>query len=247
MRSQGFGLSWVLDRAPDVVVRSLAPDFVFCDADTYLSTNVADRLFKRDVEAYVSVDGPFSLLAHDIGWPAAISASMRDDAGEKIASYMPRVLETVQRVIDRGADAVVLAEDISGDEPILTEEFVLEQLLPHYAKVGEVTREADVPLIHHSDGDVRWIYAALESAGFDGVHISHPVRSTVGELFALADDYGLIPLGGIVSRLIDEDPRDDAAFVRKLVESGPALICDDGGAQKQEEFARIAEILRLSR
>jgi hypothetical protein len=90
---------------------------------------------------------------------------------------------------------LVVADDLAGASGwLVSPDFALEALAPCYS---QITREAGIPAIFHSDGDVRALYPALSAAGFAGVHVAIPGYVAIGQSILAAQAAGLVPVGGI--------------------------------------------------
>lgn len=247
--TSGFGLSWVLAEGRGLVTKSLAPSFVFVDYETFINTNVEQRLDKRSIDAYVSISAPIGLLTSLYGWDSALEMIARGDADPACQRAIGYGIRAVEQAVEAGASAIVLCDDLCGVHvPLVDPRMVVDHFLPFYERFAEKAHELDVPLIFHSDGDIRTYYEILATDGFSGVHIAHPDLHQTGELFSAARDCGLRPLGGLVSaRCADTDVEQLAHFAAHLLEEGPALICDDGAAVTTQQLNALVAALARTR
>ncbi|NTU89850.1 MAG: hypothetical protein HGA54_08145 [Actinobacteria bacterium] len=247
--TSAFGLSWVIAEGRDLITKSLAPSFVFVDYETFANTNVRHRLAKRKIDAYVSLCAPLGLLASMYGWDQAqrISAHLDGvEAYERTCSYISKSMEMA---LELGADALVICDDLCGSKgPLLGPLFVIEHLIPLYERFAQEARAIGLPIIFHSDGDIREYYPALASAGYTGVHIAHPDFEQTEQLFDAAREVNLVPLGGLVSAQAKAETAETLAdFAIALASKGPTLICDDGAVKSLEEFEIIIDALARCR
>ena len=246
--SSGHGLSWVLADGRDLITKTLAPSFVFVDLETYVNTNVCQRLRKRSIAAYVSVSAPTMLLASLYGHTRAIEmlcSEKEDVAVKRAVDYVCQAFESASAA---GADALIICDDLCGvASPIVDPLKVMECIIPGYAAFTAKAAELELPLVFHSMGDIRDYYAALASEGFAGVHVSHPVPETVSEMFTAAREAGLVPLGGLIGTRVEDGAESLAGYARGLEESGPALICDDGTIKDLDGLKVVTDALAILR
>lgn len=247
--TSGFGFSWILDSGKDLVTKSLSPDFVFVDYETFVNTNVRHRLAKRSIAAYVSLCAPTGLLASLYGWQKAIDVMSDESDPATCRRALDYIFSSVDRAEEEGADAIILCDDLCGEKaPIMDPRFVIEHVLPDYQRIADHVAERGLPIIYHSTGDIREYYSALASDGYSAVHIVHPGYEQTEELFEAARRAGLLPMGGIIaSRTGKDDPSEIARFAAARCAEGGALICDDGSRDSIEDIEEIIGILQTAR
>ncbi|MDO5043881.1 MAG: hypothetical protein Q4E22_01110 [Coriobacteriia bacterium] len=235
-----FGLTWVPQEARQHIVKSLAPDFLFVSADEFLTSNIKHRCEKRNIEIYVSVLAPVSILKQ----------SKQELSKKAIEEELNNTLKIIEKVILDGADKVVIVEDLGGEDPLrLNPMFVVEELLPLYQILVNRIKSLGLDAIFKSSGDIHEFYPGLSNTGFYGVHIAHESEETTYDLFLKALEEGLIPFGGIISdKLSEEEDTDHAcSFLDKLMklERGDELyLCDDGLLLDESETLRAIEIIK---
>lgn len=247
LMQQGFGFSWVLPEGAELIKKSLAPSCLFIDSEQFAQTNAKHRFEKRGIAAFVSVAAPLSVLAHERGWAVAVEAAKSDPAvlGGQRAE---RVAQAVANACDQGADAIVICDELFMPGAQIDPFFALEHLMPCYQELVQVATTAGIPAVFHTQGDARGLYPALAGVGFAGVHVAHPQPDRVRELFSAARESKLVPVGGIVGEGIMERPLDEAvALAVELAQGGPAIICDDGTLEGEDQMARAAQVLTEAR
>lgn len=247
--TSGFGLSWVLAEGRGLITKSLAPSFVFVDYETFINTNIEQRLDKRGIDAYVSISAPIGLLTSLYGWDKALDMVAHGDNDPACRRAIDYGIHSIEQAIEAGASAVVLCDDLCGVHvPLVDPRMVVDHFLPLYERFAAKARELDTPLIFHSDGDIRTYYEILSSDGFSGVHVAHPDFKQTEELFSTARACGLRPLGGLVSaRCADAETEHLAQFAAHLLVGGPALICDDGAAATTQQLGSLVAALARTR
>lgn len=247
--TSGFGFSWVLPYGKDLLTKSVAPSFLFIDYSTFSNTNIRHRLTKRMIDAYVSISAPFWLLASVYGWDEArlkMTSPESTEALEHACAYINQCMEDAR---DAGADAIVLCDDLCGSKgPVPDPLFVVESILPLYDGFARKADELGIPLIFHSDGDIREYYPHLANDGFMGVHVAHPAYDQTAELFDAVRAQGMIPLGGLITaRAEDDGPGKLAHFAAELASAGSALICDDGAVDSAEQLEPMVAAMQRAR
>jgi hypothetical protein len=246
--TNGFGFSWVLPFGKDLLTKSVAPAFLFVDYGSFLNTNISHRLNKRMIDAFVSINAPYWLLASLYGWDEALSKLESNEGGarDQACDFVERAMDDAAR---GGAEAIVLCDDLCGAVgPVPDPLFVVEHVLPLYAGFVEKARSLSMPIIFHADGDIREYYPYLAHAGFDAVHVAHPSYDQTRELCAAVREAGMLPFGGFVGARVERDGIDElVAFVRRLLSEGPLVVCDDGALKTKEQLAKVIEAMRLCR
>lgn len=244
-----FGLSWALPYGKELLTKSLAPSFVFVDFETFANTNVAHRLSKRGISAYVSINAPLQLLTSLYGWDEAVSIASGTGQTRALDQAVEYVERSMRAAAEAGASAVVLCDDLCGtSNPQPSPLFVVGSLVPLYQRFGRIARSAGIPLIFHSEGDIHEYYSAFAESGYAGVHIAHPTFEQTAELFAAAREHGLTPIGGIVCSQLLKGKTDEAVeFAANLCAGGPALICDDGRATSEDEMRQVIDAMAAVR
>ncbi len=243
--TSGFGLSWVLPEAKDLVTKSLAPSFVFVDYETFANTNVGYRLAKRGIDAYVSLTAPYMLLASIYGWNESLRVMSGNGNPKALARAVEYLSSSIEASAQAGADAIVICDDICGHEaPLVDPILVTEAFMPLYEQFVAMAQAVGLPAIHHSKGDIHEYYTGLAQCGFEGVHIAHPALAQTKALFESAREQQLTPFGGLVSAYASADSAQELYdFAIELAQTSPAMICDDGAVGSKDEFENIIDVL----
>ena len=78
--------------------------------------------------------------------------------------------ELIKRAIKEGVDIIFLADDFAFNKGLFVEPKLLERLWrPHYDRIIAPAREADIPIIFHSDGKIDEAMEMLLDMGVDGI------------------------------------------------------------------------------
>jgi hypothetical protein len=231
--------------------RALALDFVFVNAAAPWSADVARR---AGCGVMWVVDG--------ILWPAlgaagpvveSLKRTVRDPASlaEVLDRETVRATVRIQRGLELGVDAIVLADDLAGTDGLLiTPEFAEHELFPRIAGLLELIA-GRIPVLLHSDGDIRQLLPGLRDVGFVAVHAGGGLsREGFEQLFWEARTCNLSVVGGIQTSTLG---RGTYAALRAgtrvalLAQAGGLVIADDGGITTTEEIEAFAAALGAAR
>lgn len=218
-----------------------------------LSTrSMVEELAGSGVATASVVDGVFGRVARQMGWSEAIAAS----------AHRHRELEELLRtaaadagveslaVLETGASAVVIADDVAGSSgPLVDPDFASRALLPHYSAILAPWSEAGKPAVFHSDGDVRWLYRDLAAVGFSAVHVTPGADTpTVAEMFAAAAHAGLCPIGGLRAAALEIERAQEAVgqVIEEIADSGVerVFVADDGGITDAAQLSALVEVFK---
>ena len=159
--------------------------------------------------------GPFTAAYMAMGFARFFLRLMDDPA------FVQRVMENrtawciaqYQCAVDLGAEIVILGEDVAfNDGPMIRPQRYRELVLPFHR---EIVAALDVPVIWHSDGDMRALLPVAIEAGFVGVHGLEPAAGI--NLAAVRREFGrdLALIGNLDIRVLAQD---DLGAVRREVE-----------------------------
>ena len=110
------------------------------------------------------------------------------DDPELVARTYARVGEWVVSIYERLAPHPAVGALWLGDDLAYTEgmffspDFAREHILPWYAQVADIARAHDLPLLFHSDGDIRPIIPDLIQLGVNAIHPIEPKGMDIAEI-----------------------------------------------------------------
>jgi uroporphyrinogen decarboxylase len=181
-------------------------------------------------------------------WPAleamGVATGLREAAHGtgSLAEPMDAALTCAVRAVDvglrAGATALVVADDLAGSEgPLLDPVFLRAAVFPRLADLAALARDAGVPAILHSDGDIRALMPAIAMAGFVAVHGDTGGGRHLDASLAAARMTGLTMIGGIpTAALADEGiARAAGTHAGALAAVGGLMPADDGGVTTTHE------------
>ncbi|MBD3254645.1 MAG: hypothetical protein GF383_06105 [Candidatus Lokiarchaeota archaeon] len=137
---------------------------------------------------------------------------------EFVNALMERSTEWTIAMIERacatGADFVMVGDDVAfGTGPMMSPKLFKELVIPHYKEIVKVCK---VPLIWHSDGDIRSLIPMIIDAGFAGIHSLEPnAHINMGEIKELYGEKIVLAGNLDVSTILTQS---DLDLVRKDVE-----------------------------
>ena len=152
------------------------------------------RRFASETDLFVmgQVGGPVSMLDEMFGMEDYLVYCLTNPAeirtiGEKVMEFE---VAKARLFIDSGAEAILIADDIAFNSGCLLPPEVMRELVyPLYrTALAAIKRYRDVPVVFHSDGDLRLCLSELVDCGFDGLHSLQP--SAGMDIAAVKRDYG---------------------------------------------------------
>jgi hypothetical protein len=226
-------------------------DFVFVDATAPWAAEAFEK--RGDLAVAWVVDGPLWPVLSESGSIAeALRRTLREPASLSagLDHHTWRAAALTAKGVDLGADAVVIADDLGGSEGLLvTPEFAHDEVIPRLARVATAAG-GRVPMLLHSDGDVRTILPALRSAGYAGLHSGGLSREDFESLFWEARRHHLAVLGGIPAASLG---RGRVAAIQAgtrmamLAQAGGLLVADDGGITTAAEIDSYSSAVGAAR
>lgn len=232
------------------LVSALSLDFAFVPAGEPWAAEALRSLRGEGAASLWSVAGVLGRVGERVGWVDMLRMTVAEPGG--LAVYIGEVLhdalDEVRRGVAEGADAVVIADDLAGAMgPLVAPDFALDALVPCYRMLAREAIAHDVPVVFHSDGDIRTILPALKRAGFSAVHLAGLASSAFLTSHAVARSAGLTVLGGVEVASLGTGARRLGAHAGLLALANGMLVCDDGGITSTEEVAAYASALDAAR
>lgn len=263
--SSPVGVTWVPEPALDALfwgkaatpaealsalAQDVPLDFAFVPGDAEWAADAVARLHAVGALPVWTVSGPLGRVEERLGAVETLrmSAAEPSDLAAIIDRQLHAALDEVRRGADLGVRAVVIADDLAGEEgPLVSPDYALDALVPCYRRLAQqVIEGAAIPLFH-SDGDVRPLLPALAHAGFAAIH---PGGLTSNRLAAVAGGAwakGMVVVGGLRAARLLSATREEATAAVALSGRGPLLISDDGGIASAEQLAAFVTAARTVR
>jgi uroporphyrinogen decarboxylase len=177
------------------------------------------------------------------------------------AAFAHRLLENrtqwciaqYQRARELGAEVLVLGDDVAfRDGPMISPRMYREFVLPYHCRI---VAALDVPVIWHSDGDIRSLLPMAIEAGFVGVHGLEPaagvdlaeVKREYGRDLALVGNLDISVLAGddadAVRRELDRCMAQGAPGGGYMLASCNSIFAGLNGRMVREMFRYAGELL----
>lgn len=173
---------------------------------TYL-TQVRER-YPDHCYMFGSHDGPFTAAYMAMGFETFFIKLMEDTTLiHKLLEHRTNwCIALFQEAIRLGAEVIVLGEDSAHSQgPMISPVMWEEHILPYHHQIVE---ELSVPVIWHSDGDIRTLLPYASEAGFVGVHGLDPISGI--NLQEIKAEYGheLVLIGNVDVRVLCDSDLD---------------------------------------
>lgn len=243
-------------RPADVLVQAasaLRASFAFVPAAEPWAEEAVASLVEADVAPFWVASGPLWPLLEARGVMQGLRETLTrpEEVGEELEDALDALLLEVMRGERLGARAVVLAEDLAGGHgPLVAPDFAIAELLPRYERLVRLARSLDLPVLFHSDGDIRPLLVAIARAGFTGVHAGGGLDFEAFErLFWSAREAGLVVVGGLLTPELANAARAETigSTVGVLAQAGGLFVADDGGITQTDEVAAMVAALAAAR
>jgi len=152
------------------------------------------RRYSQESDFFVmaQIGGPVSMLDEMFGMEDYLVYALTNPKeiriiGEKVMEFE---VAKAKLFIDAGAEAILMADDIAFNTGCFLPPSIMEEVAyPLYRQaLSEIRRYGNVPVVFHSDGDLRLILKDLAALGFDGLHSLQP--SAGMDIAAVKRDYG---------------------------------------------------------
>lgn len=182
-----------------------AGDFINGDGDLESCTGV-----KRDQGLFIFsvVDGAFQSVMKRKGFAdfCLSSAIQPERLGREIRLYSDEILPVIERVINKGAHGVIIADDIAYKQgTYVAPGFIAKYLLPCWRDQVLAAKRFKAPVFFHSDGNINAVLPYVVEAGFGGLQCLDP--SSGMDMKTVKDVYGqcLCLMGNIDPALLSPD------------------------------------------
>lgn len=213
-----------------------------------------EPLADAGISVFWAVEGPLWPVLAEVGIAEGLRRTLTDP--ESMAGHLESGLDAViaraRRGLEAGASALMLAEDVAGSQgPLVAPDFAIERLIPMYSALAELATEFRAPAVLHSDGDTRWMLAAVKRAGFSAVHAGGGLDFDGFErLFWAARSAELAVIGGMQTADLSRGLTGAELLgsrVGLLAKAGGLLVADDGGLTTPQEVAALSRALGVAR
>lgn len=154
--------------------------------------DIVDFATKTDFFVFAQIGGPVSMTNEMFGMEQYMMYCLTHPneirtIGEKVMEFE---LAKAKLFIDKGADAVIMTDDIAFNSGVFLPDETMEFVAyPFYKQaVKEIKKHKNVPVFFHSDGKMDVVFPRIIRCGFDGIHSLQP--SAGMDIAQLKKDFG---------------------------------------------------------
>lgn len=211
------------------------------------------RLAKSSFFVMAAVDGPFQILVNRIGLRCALAdvAKKTDEISATVSDEAQKIGFLVEKCINYGADAVMIAEDIAYDRGTFFSPTTFHNLLhPAYRKLMDTIHNCGAFAIYHSCGDINGVIPDIVSLGVDGLSC----QAECMDLSSLKREYGakLTLFTGVSRELLDSTAissrrrQQFSKIVTKLGEGGGFVLSSSSGMSSTHMISNLLQLYGIA-
>ena len=187
----------------------------------------------------VVIDGPFQQSAQKRGHLPALTALSGDSGSAYLESEVAAIEEAIAASVERGVNAVVIADDIAYQRSTYASPQTLkEHLFPIYSRLVAGIHKGGAYALFHSDGNITALITDLMSCGFEGLAGCEPECL---DLISLKEKHGshLTFMTGLSAALLETASPTSAqkegllAEVQALADGGGFVLCSACGLNSE--------------
>ena len=219
------------------------------------------RFADRDIFVFWIVNGAFqtAMTCGDMMAFLIKTAAAPDAVAAELEGLSGGVTAAMAQGAAAGAHGIILADDIAYQQSTyVSPAFVERHLLPVWRRQAAFAHGLGVPVLFHSDGNLRAVLPHIVAAGFDGLQCMEPAAGM--DLADIRRTWGgkLCLMGSIDPALLSEprDPDDEGdpgGRLRRAVEGvmaeapgGGLIFGTCSGLHEGMSPGRVAEMYRLA-
>lgn len=193
-----YGYEFALGKSSKHITKPAVEDIE--DADKYQIPDikkVSGKIiteFRNNTDLFVmgQIGGPVSMLDEMFPMEDYMVYCLTNTAemrmlGEKVMEFE---IAKAKLFLDSGADAIFFADDIAFNSGAFLPPRIMDEIVYPFYKyaVSEIKKHKNVPIIFHSDGDLRKVMNNIVEAGFDGIQSLQPTANM--DIAQIKRDYG---------------------------------------------------------
>lgn len=188
---------------------------------------------ETDLFVFAQVGGPISMLnemfpMEDYMVNCLTYPEETHMISEKVIAFE---IKKAKLFIDRGADAILIADDMAFNSGVFLPPYVMEEnVYPFYKQmVKEIKAYKDIPVFIHSDGNLNSVMDKLVECGFDGIQSLQPsagmdikeIKEKYGDKLCL---WGNIDLDYVMCFGTEDEVRKDVRRTIEIASPGGGFI-----------------------
>jgi uroporphyrinogen decarboxylase len=200
------------------------------------------------------VDGPFQRLTEKhglmkllIGWVQGKTTVLNEYEEER-----NRVEHLLDRVLDVPVDAVIIAEDLAGEQgPLINPDEIRTFFAPFYTVAVAKSHNHGAYALLHSCGKITELLSQIDSCRFDGLAA---IQHRANDLIALKAAYGsrFTIMAAIEADLLEVQKIPHASLaqyeklLRSLASEGGFILCSSTGLYSGDFIERIQKLYGIA-
>ena len=232
---------------PMGIPASLALDY------RYFTPKEVATAARSDLFVVVTVSGPFQRLVDRRGLAMVLAEVGRDseELSEALSTEARGLSSLIEEALKRGADAIVIAEDIAYDSTTFFSPSTFRKMLcPLHHHLVEGIHQLGGQAYFHSDGNLISFLDDIVSAGFEGLSCQEETL----DLKAVKERAGasLILLAGLShhvlsAEVLSEEKKDQyVQWIKFLAQGGGLILSSSSGLSSAQEVNRARELYQLA-
>lgn len=188
-----YGYDYIMSKHDKKLVRPAVSDpedvksFKAPTMDCVDLSDIAYYSKNTDMFIFAATYGPECIVYDTIGFENYMEYSMLNtkEMEELTAKFIEFEIEKAKRMIDLGADGVIIADDIAYNSgPFIAPKYMDILVFPYFKQmIKEIKRYKDVPVFLHTDGNINTLFEKILECGFDGIQSLQPSAGMdIGEI-----------------------------------------------------------------
>ena len=194
------------------------------------------------------IDGPFQRMVNRHGLMAVLTdlTLKSDTAMAAFAVELEGALALVDRCLEKGVDAIVLADDFAGEQAPLMDPRILDDICtPFYARAVLAAGAAGAMVFLHGCGNLSQLLPMIALWHLDGLAAIQVSKNDMDLLDSAVDG---IFMAGIEAALLEKEsplPEEMEAlrkFIGRFAGQGRLILCSSCGLYRPEFWGRLQRI-----
>lgn len=194
------------------------------------------------------IDGPFQRMVNKRGLMEVLVSWIKDRESTMVTYVAEQTiaLDLVEQLLEKGADAIILADDFAGDQAPFMNPLELDKICtPFYTQAVSLIRKAGASVFLHCCGNLQQLLPMIKAWNLDGLAAIQISKNDPGHLDM---ELGGLFLAGIDATLLEMDsPSHDEMealkrFVAHFAGHGRLILCSSCGLYRADFWGRIQSI-----
>lgn len=165
-------------RTERAVLERLGADLVVVDAE-YSPPQEAVRYWRSesDLFVFVMVQGPLWASIENLEWQGLFRLMAGDlpAALGRIEDFSQRQVDLAMSGLEAGAQGVIISDDLAGkDRTIVSPSALRKTFFPSLSVMQKQLNQLGVPVVFHSDGNIKAVLRDLAEMDFSAIHGLEP-------------------------------------------------------------------------